>query len=139
MFMPYNSIEDLRIALTSARLIELTDDVGSGLVDEAVAAAAGSAAQNEIDPYLASRYPLPLALVPGIIKETSIALCAYWLYRRRMNEVPKRIATDRENAIRLLDHIREGTVPLDVMESSTIMCNKTAGDRMFPKSVLDQF
>jgi phage gp36-like protein len=139
--MAYHTRTDMVNKLTEEALVELTDDANSGIVDEAVLAAAASSAANIIDGYISSGYSLPLNPVPGILQEVSAGLAIHDLYRRRASgDMPKSVREDRDNAIRILEHIAEGKIKLTPIETqSTFLTNKTASDRDFSKTVLKRF
>src|SRR3546814_7856245 len=62
--MLYASVQDLINRFTEAELIQVTDETGTGVVDQARVDQALAAASATIDSYLRPRYRLPLASVP---------------------------------------------------------------------------
>jgi len=63
--------------MSNDELIQLTDDSNTGVADQDLISKAISAAQDTIDGYLRGRYPVPLASVPGIVKNIAADLAAY--------------------------------------------------------------
>jgi phage gp36-like protein len=75
-----------------------------------------------------------------LLREVSLALAAYFLYRRKTAEPPKAVVDDYRDALGVLDKVLAGEIRLlEGDKSSGYLCNKTAGDRFWPKSILDQF
>jgi len=139
--MAYHTTAQIQASLTAEILIQLTDDARAGVVDETVAGQAAESAQSIIDGYLAKRYSLPLASTPGYVTEISIALATYWLYNRRSaGEISGKVIENRKEAMKLLNHIVDGKISLFSSDTvGTYQTNKVAGDRLFPKTALDQF
>lgn len=136
----YHTLADITLKLTEATLIQLSDDAHSGAVDTTVTDDAARSAAAIIDGVIRAKYSLPLDSTPDILREISIALAIYDLYRRRMGaEVPKAIREERDHAMSLLDHIASGTVALfETDRSGQCVTNKDADDRVFSDEVLLQ-
>ncbi len=141
----YHTLDDLKKQMTEKTLAELASDNIPPELDEAAIENVNQmsvSAANFIHGYLTDRYSVPLLEpVPGIIKEISVTLTVWNLYKRRMGaEMPEGILTERKTAIQLLEHIQENKISLypDGRDVLTMKTNKTASDRMFSKSVLDQ-
>lgn len=145
--MPYCTLDDLKKSIPEANIIQLTDDTGTGgaidqtKVDEAIAYAG-----QLIDGYLRGRYSLPLNPVPELIKHLSVDLAVFHLYSRRFElEMPESMMAKYKNAIKLLEQIQKGLVTLGIEtedkghSAGTYKGNKTAEDRIFSKSRLNQF
>lgn len=138
--MGYHTINDLVNKLTEQTLINLTDDENAGSINTERSEESIQTAQNIIDGYLRDKYTLPLSETPGVIREISIGLGVYDLYRRyNADDMPKTIREDRDNALKLLDHIMEGKIALFPTDSTnTFLTNKTTSDRVFTKTELDK-
>ena len=108
----YCTLADLQAVTPEADLIQLTDDLESGLVNETVVDAVAADAAELIDGYLRGRYTLPLAPVPGIVRQIAVDLTTYRLYCRRMPTVPDGITARQTNALKLLDAIQKGVLTL---------------------------
>lgn len=115
--MPYSVEADIIKALPEETIIELTDDeetreIHSPFVDEAI-----SKADGEIDAYLVNRYTTPLAVpIPAIIRGLSVDISIYYLYKRRVEEIPETRLVSYRDAVRTLRDIRDGKMPLPVTE-----------------------
>lgn len=104
---------------------------------------AASDAQSEIDPYLRGRYTLPFATVPNLIISLSDDITKYNIYKRR-NALTEDITNIYKASIKSLEKIEAGKMDLGVANepqslSNEIKTNKTANDRIFPKSMWDKF
>lgn len=139
--MAYHTLDELKAKLTDRSLIEATDDAVVGTIDEDITTSAAQSAADTIDGYLRSRYTLPLASVPGLLREISLSLAIYDLFRRRMPEnMPESIRLERKNALALLEHIAEGKISLfEADKAGGFRTNKETEDRVFPKTVLDGY
>lgn len=109
--MPYATVTDLQERLGEPRLRQLTDvgDPPVGLVDTAVAQRALDDAEAEIDGYLAGRYALPLATVPGVLRVHALTIAHYRLLGASADEVARE---DYKAALRYLAGVAEGKVVL---------------------------
>lgn len=138
--MPYCTQSDIQTKVTAQTLVQLTDDQGTGLVDSAVVVSAIKTADTLIDTYLRRRYALPLSPVPDILGELAVQLAIYDLYQRRMRgEMPDDVVSNRKNAVRILEHISDGSINLlSNDQTNVIVTNKTASDVEWPGSLLDK-
>jgi phage gp36-like protein len=88
--MAYCTEADLTTRYGAAELIQLTDraDPPTGTIDGAVVTAAITAADAEIDSYLAAAgYTLPLSFTVARLKTCSAILARHGLHKDRMSEV----------------------------------------------------
>ncbi|MCL4514146.1 MAG: DUF1320 domain-containing protein [Firmicutes bacterium] len=111
----YCIVDDLLKKIPQAVLVKLTDDAGTGAIDQTKVDDAMIDAANEIDSYCRSRYPVPFNPVPGIIKKLALDIALYNLFSRRGFEEgsPDKIIADRyKAAIELLEKIARGLVSL---------------------------
>ena len=102
----------------SQDVTDLSDDSGVGALDSDVVARAIDDADAEIDGYLGSRYSLPLASTPAILRKLSVDVAIYNLYSRRGNTIPEIRTARYEKAMTLLDGIRAGDVSLGASSPS---------------------
>ncbi|MCL4492330.1 MAG: DUF1320 domain-containing protein [Nitrospirae bacterium] len=142
--MPYCTLDDLKKAIPESSIIQLTDDAGLGVVDQAKVDDAIAYADQLIDGYLRGRYTLPLSTVPGLIKTLSVDLAIFHLYGRKSDdEFPDAVMARYKNAIKLLEQIQKGLISLGIETSTTgtgsYKTNKTSDDRTFNKDVLDTY
>jgi len=109
--MAYSTKPDILNQIDEAKLIQLTDDERMGAVNDSRVARAIADADEEIDGYVGSRHPVPLAPVPAIIRKFSVDIAIYNLYRRR-DQVPETRGKAYENAISFLKQVALGKISL---------------------------
>ncbi len=115
----------------------MIDDVK---IDDAIAYAG-----QLIDGYLRGRYTVPLQPVPELVKRLAVDLAVFHLYSRRFElDMPQTMVDRRKEIIRLLEQIQQGKVLLGIETADSpgqgyYMTNKTAEDRIFSKTHLEQF
>jgi phage gp36-like protein len=136
---------DQHVAVVDAQLMELTLTAGdrSGYLPAEIAAADAAVVRIQqaiteadaiIDGYLARRYRLPLATVPGLVTSWSRVITRYKLHQdRRSGEGDDPIVRDYRDALRFLDQVALGkfSLGLDDPESSS----DSPGDVMFDPGV----
>lgn len=152
--MSYWSLAGLYTVVAADRVLALVDheNAGSIVVTPTPNAAytrileAGTRADATVDAYLRGHYAVPLATVPTVIADAACAILAYSLYFLSDNaEVPEKLRKRFDDAMRLLEHVRDDKVKLldeetgSAAAARTILVNKTADDRLFSSTVLDQF
>ncbi len=111
--MPYSTIEDLKNQIEEARLVQLTDDAGTGSIDPAAVGRAISDADEEIDAYVGCRHTVPLDPVPPVIRKVSVDIAIRNLYARR-EKVPEARAERYKGAVRFLEQVSRGGASLGV-------------------------
>lgn len=107
--MSYATRDDMLAAIGEDALVELTDRTDSGVVDDAVLAAALTAADAEIDAYVARVAVLPLPRVPGVLRRIAVSI-ARWRLSADMADGRERI--DYQDALRQLEQIAKGLIDL---------------------------
>ena len=114
--MPYSTDEDLFDRLSEDQVRRLTDEDGTGQVDEQLTARLRTEAMQYIDARLRGRYDLPLAEpTPAILKQIEVSLLAAKLYSRRANlETPGGIRAQEKDALADLKMIGRGEIDLGV-------------------------
>jgi phage gp36-like protein len=144
--MSYCTVDDIKKAIPEKDIIQLTDDVGTGIIDTTRTDEAILNASDIIDGYLSGGgYTLPLSPVPGIVRSICCDLAIHYLYGRRFAaEMPQGIELRQSNALKLLGLIQAGKISLgiaspDGYQDGQYKTNKTASDRIFPKDVLDSY
>lgn len=145
--MPFCSYDDIVPAMISEQeMIELTDDRQLGVVDQAIFEQKRDAADALILGYTSGKYPDGFgATNPAILRELSKDMTIYRIRKRRPNTVSEQMDRDEAARIKLLESIQKGYInlgvsvatPTDTTTSGTYRTNKTASDRLFPKSKLD--
>lgn len=142
--MAYCSLTDVEKKETQSQVILLTDDAATGAVDMAHLTEAITNADGMIDAILRGHVsPLPIDPVVAIIKDISVELTIYNLYLRRFGaNMPDGLSTRKKDAMALLNGIAAGKISLSDEQQgqqSEASVKVRAQERMFPRSVLDQF
>src|SRR3546814_15856319 len=106
------SVEDLFNRFHGAELIQVTDETGNGVVDQARVDQALAAASAAIDSYLRPRYRLPLASVPVRLIDLACDIARFLLQHGG-----DRIPTDQaekahDRAISFLKDVSKGLADL---------------------------
>lgn len=106
--MSYCTQSDIEDEISQATLIELTDDEGLGIVNAARVTKAITAADAEVNSYLAQRYSVPMTSGLELLRDLCMNLALERLYGRR----PKTLPEDRKDRItavrKLLSDISKG-------------------------------
>ena len=99
----YTSLTSILQRMPEATLIALTDDQGSGVVDQSVVDRAISDADSEINSRLGKRYTTPVDPVPTLLQRLSLDLAIEIIYSNRPDvETPEAIVRAAKNARQLL-------------------------------------
>ncbi|QUN06433.1 DUF1320 domain-containing protein [Shewanella yunxiaonensis] len=121
--MDYATLADMVNRFGEDELISLTDRSNTGSVDSTVLDSALADAAATIEGYIAAKYPLPLATVPGVLNRICCDLTRYYLYdERATDQVTKR----HDDAIKLLTQLSTGTVTLGLPETDIPQSSDTA-------------
>ena len=110
--MAYCTKSDILDQLDESILIQLTDDEGTGEVNDNRVDKAISAADAKVDAYCQKLYAIPLSPVPDSIRDISVDIAIYKLYSRRDDTMPETRRDNYKNAIRFLEKVSEGKVEL---------------------------
>ena len=144
--MAYSTLADLEKMIPAAILLQLTNDAGTGTIDQTVIAEAIASADAEINPYCGGLYVTPFTTVPPIVNKLSIDIAIYNLYSRKVEEIPKTRADRYANAISQLKMNAKGDIPLGLspaddtkVSQDGAASNKTVDDRTFTKDNLGGF
>lgn len=138
--MTYAALQDMRDRIETSELIQLTDEAGNGVIDEAKLTAALTDASNLMDTYIGAHYALPLQTVPAILTQKCVEIARFNLYK---NAPPEFVATRHAAAIDWLKSLARGTAKLDIAgveiapQPDTIIL--TADDRVFSRCSLRGF
>lgn len=121
----YLTREDIQAAMSHSELVQLSNDDGYGTEpDWAVIDRAIGYACELADGYLAGRYPLPLVPTPGILRCLCTDIARFWLHQRRINaaDFPQPLQAAYQNAVKVLESIRDGKIHLGVRaETETVL------------------
>jgi len=118
--MAYANTSDLQQRMGTVVLVQLTDDTGSGEIDQAKVAEALEGAQGEVDSYVARRCGVPVDVseepsLGAVLKSITLDLAAHRLHTRRP-PVPDDVRRKRAAAVQWLERVAAGEV---VLPSST--------------------
>lgn len=113
--MDYATQQDMVNRFGEEELIQLTDQVGRGVIDSARVIWALNDAHGEIDAHLEPRYQLPLTVVPRMLVAIACDIARFHLYD---DAAPEGVAKRYDNAIRLLRSIARGEVQLGAASES---------------------
>lgn len=114
--MSYITQQDLEDELGEAKLIQLTDDTGSGEIGEDRVGKAISYAVGLFDSYARSRYTIPVP-VTQMVKAVCLDLAVFHLFKSRASTTEGTYEVKREahdDAIKLLKDVAAGRAALDV-------------------------
>lgn len=138
--MPYCTIGDITSTITLEDVLQLTDDNDTGSVDTAKVDEAIAKADGLISAFIGGA---TLDTVPELIRQISVELSIYHLYKRRFAaNMPESIERGYTHAMDLLKHIQSGKLSIGVEATEQTAperhykTNKTSSDRMFSKSRL---
>lgn len=140
----YCSLDDLKKNIDEAVIEQLTDDAGAGAIDTAKVTEAIANADSLIDGFCGSRYTIPFATVPPIIKNISIALAIYFLHKRRRGVTDEQ-QRDYDAQLKLLKQLSDGIISLGVQpvpadSPGDVAAGETDDDdREFTKTTLSGF
>jgi phage gp36-like protein len=112
----YATQADLEDYFGSAEVLIASDRDGDGTADVGVLNSALTAATEEIDSYLAVRYDLPLAAVPGVLIRVC---CDVAMYRMSVNSpaMTEDKETRYKDSVKWLEKLTKGTVSLGPEEA----------------------
>lgn len=138
--MTYCSLDDITSTITLDDVLQLTDDNGTGSVDTAKVDEAIAKADGLISAFIGGA---TLDTVPELIRQISVELSIYHLYKRRfVANMPESIERGYTHAMDLLKQIQSGKLSIGVEATEQTApdrhykTNKTSSDRMFSKSRL---
>lgn len=109
--MSYAAKQDMLDRFGEREIVALTDRENIGLIDEDVLSKALLAADSEINPYLASRYALPLASVPSIVRDFSCDIARYRLCGAEVTETEE-VRSRYKDAIKFFEKVAAGQISL---------------------------
>lgn len=138
--MPYATQQDLVHRFGMDELVELTNRAGGGTLDEVVVDKALKDADDAMNAYLASRYALPLAVVPGILTRFACDIARHFLYEDKPTEQVQR---RYEDALAWLKDVASGKASIGVdaagaAPASAGGAQADAGERVFTRGTAAQ-
>lgn len=108
--MRYVTISDLIAFCGEEELVQLTDRAGTGTLNAVLLERAIDQVCTEIDGYLATRYTLPLPMVPPFLQRIAIDLVREALWT---DGAPEGLAKRAENGRKSLRDIGKGALQLE--------------------------
>lgn len=141
--MSYSTDTDLYDRIDPELVVHLTDDTGTGEVNQTKLDALRADCHELINTHLRGRYTVPLNPAPEILTIIEADLLVYKVYSRRGDyEIPESVVKADQKAMAMLKDINRGTIKLedqpDVGEAS-IVTNKKKTDRIFSDDNLKSF
>ena len=141
--MSYCDLTGLSARFGEDEITALTDRADTGAVDTDVAQQALDDATEEINSYLAARYPLPLSETPSLLVRLCADIARYLLMDNRVTEeVEKRY----DRAVQTLRHIAAGKAELNLSTGQNAATGsldfavcKDDSDRIFTSDTLKDF
>lgn len=115
--MPYATLSDLEQRFGSAELIQQTDLSGNGEINTTTVSRAIDDAAALIDGYLASRYSLPITVVPPLLVTLCCDLARYSLY---VDAAPEIVERRRDQSISTLRDIAAGRIELVIDQADAV-------------------
>lgn len=107
----YCAKADILDLLEEQLLVQLTDDEGTGAVNDARVDKAIADACGEVDGYLGARYPLPLPTTPVIIRKCAVDIAIYNLFSRTVG-APEERRSRYKDAVAFLAKVASGAISL---------------------------
>jgi len=140
--MPYCTQDDILEQIDEAALIQLTDPLGAAIDDDVVSRAIEDA-DATIDSYCQGRYTVPLDPVPAKVRQISVDIAIYNVFSRRADTAPD-IRKDRQKeAIRWLEKVNKGDIPLGAATPAATNTKDTviikSNDRIFDRDKMSGF
>lgn len=109
--VPYLSVTEFVGRFGVEEAVRMTDVAGDGRIDREMLVAALADAQATVDVHVAAKYAVPLSTVPAAVKTAVADIARARLYPRG---APEGVADNAKAAVRLLERISEGKLPLPV-------------------------
>lgn len=107
--MPYATLSDLIARAGEAEVRQVADRDRNGLPDEDVVTAALTHADNVVNGYVRTRYDLPLATVPDLVRTWAVSIARHFLHR---NGPPEHVVADYKDALAALKDLAAGRIAL---------------------------
>lgn len=142
--MAYCTVAEVKAMFDDATLAGMTDEDGTGLIDNDTITSAIETADGIIDGYLASRYTVPLsAPIPGLVNLLSADIAVYRLYVGHMvTRMTDAVRQMYEDAIAALTKLSKGEIMLPAVTpdgANSFLTNKVTTDRVFSSTLLAGF
>jgi len=141
--MSYATQTDLINQFGEAEVIAISDRNLAGVVDTIVVEGGLQRASDTMDSYLASRYPLPLAVVPQLLVDICCDIARYKLLGVDATETEA--ARNRyRDALKMLEQIRDGKLDIGLTVSGqttpeSVSVQVAGGGRKFDRTTLSDY
>ncbi|MDF0377693.1 DUF1320 domain-containing protein [Methylophilus sp. YYY-1] len=109
--MSYATQQDMVSRFGNREMVALTDRDNTGVIDASVLSGGLTAADNEINVYLAGRYDLPLASTPTIVRDFACDIARYRLCSSEVTET-KEIRDRYKDAVAFFTKVSRGEISL---------------------------
>lgn len=140
--MAYITLQDLLDELGTDTLIQLTDNEGTGEINESRVNKAVEYAQGVFDAYARARYSIPVPATP-MVKSLNLDMAIMHLYKSRATVTKDSVYEVRKNAndeaIKLLTAINQGKAALDVPAVEETKESPATGDRILTNASKSKF
>lgn len=140
--MAYCTKADLLKEITEEQLIQLTDDDDNGVENDDIISEKIADADSLIDGYCGKRYTVPFTTVPKIVKNLSVQIAIYNLFKRRQHVLSDEKKEDYKNALQFLRDIEAGKISLGVpapAENPDRIGDYDGNDRLFTRDNMEGF
>jgi phage gp36-like protein len=139
--LSYLETQDLIDELGESTLVQLTDDAGTGQINDARTQKAIEFARGTFDSYARSRYSIPVPVTP-VVKSINLDLAIFHLYKSR-STIAEGVYTIRKNAyddaMRQLKAIAEGRAALDVPATEEAIDTPATSDKVLSNAANAKF
>lgn len=115
----YATLADMIARFGEEPMIQLTDRLGNGVIDETVIAQAINDASALVDGYLSGRYPVPLSPAPAILVGYTCDLARYNLFPDANLDDVNTVRIRQRDAIRFLEQVGQGKISLGMAPAAT--------------------
>lgn len=141
--MRYATLTDMLAQFGEREVIAIADRNRDGVVDQAILDAALDRASTKMDSYLAARYSLPLASVPGVLVEVCCDICRYNLCGTEVVETDV-VRLRYKDAIKTLEQLRDGKLDVGLTLAGQAVVDIpsvqiSGGGRAFSRSRLGDY
>jgi phage gp36-like protein len=139
MIAAYLTREGLTQYVPNDKLALLTDDDNGAVIDEALVTKVLADTTSTMNSYLRNRYVLPLVQSCSDLDQWAGAIARHVLYARRpdgKDDLPPTIVRTYKEALRALEHVRDCSLSLDVIDSSTATNGRQQQDADGSKSAM---
>ena len=130
--MTYATKEDLIERFGEDEIVQLTDELQQGEVDDLKLSRALGDADADINGYLSGRYTMPLASTPPIVQRLACEIARYHLYNKA---APEAVETRYKDAIRTLEGIAKGLLSLGLDAIGGLIAPSGAPDFSAPARI----